>query len=154
MNRLLNFYPSPSTFCSWNESLCLRLSLFYSDSTCNGPMCWYKVRRVFSLSLWLPFYYFFSFSEAVLESNLMNTRLIQQIAKWAAQEGRRPRYCSISSLSVWLMTSGPHITSVTPPPPFHCIYDLKCRNYTAGWSAECFRVLFETLRWLSAGGRK
>lgn len=60
-NRLLNFYSSPSTFCSWNESLCLRLSLFHSYFTCNGLVCWYKVHRVFSLSLWLPFYYFFFF---------------------------------------------------------------------------------------------
>lgn len=118
-------------------------------------MCWYKVHSVFSLSLWLPFYYFpfFLRGRARMQSHEYKTYTANsEVSGPGGEETMLLFHFRPVSLTddFW----APHHFCHLPSPPFffsfHCIYDLKCRNYTGGRSAECFRVLFETLRWLSA----
>lgn len=64
------------------------------------------------------FFFIYSFIfDAALEFNLMNTRVRQRLLKWAARVGRSSCYCSISRLSVWLMTSGPPSSLLFCLPP-------------------------------------
>lgn len=113
-------------------------------------MSWHQA---FFFTPWLPadvYLFIHLFSDAVLEFNLMNTRLRQRLLKWAARVGRSSCYCSISRLSVWLMTSWPphHFfslctpTCTDPTPPFYSIYDSKVLELCCRQSAECLSAAF------------